>query len=228
MGGAVMRRLTMRSGAGRRSWSWPGLAAPLAAGGFALSLLVAGLVASCSDTRSQVDPGPEPGPNLCACEPGSGPVVDPVLFAFLSKARVAHHEADIAEEAKDRAAAIRALERLIQGPQPGSGAPAPEAQEVLADTRARLADLKSAEGDFDAASRDIEAGLRLATTPTHFRGHLIEIRGVLEERRSAALKAKGDLPGAEAAKQAALRSFEEAIEVQDEVILQALGDACAP
>jgi tetratricopeptide (TPR) repeat protein len=219
-----MRRLALFSRASRRSGS--SVTASLAAGGIGLGLLVAGLVASCADTRPQVDP--EPPANLCACEPGGGPVVDPVLFAFLSKARAAHHEADIAEEAKDRAAAIRALDRLVKGPQPGSGPLAPEAQEVLADTRARLADLKSAEGDFDAASRDIEAGLRLAATPTHFRGHLIEIRGVLEERRSAALKEKGDLPGAEAAKQAAVKSFEEAIEVQDEVILRALGDAGAP
>lgn len=220
----MMRRLTILSRAGRRSG--PGFAASLTAAGIGLGLLVAGLVVSCADTRSQVDP--DPSANLCACEPGGGPVVDPVLLAFLSKARAAHHEADITEEAKDRPAAIRALDRLVQGRQPGSGPLAPEVQEVLADTHARLADLRSAEGDFDAASRNIEAGLRLAATPTHFRGHLIEIRGVLEERRSAALKEKGDLPGAEAAKQAALKAFEEAIEVQDEVILRALGDAGAP
>ena len=99
---------------------------------------------------------------------------------------------------------------------------------MIADTRARLADLKSASGDFDAAGREIDEGLRLAAEPTHFRGHLVELRGLVEERRSAALKEKGDLKGAEAARQAAMKSFEQAIEIQDEVIARALGDAGAP
>lgn len=191
-----------------------------------LSALALGLLSSCAADRPEVTP--EPGANPCACVPGGRPVVDAALFAFLSKARAAHHEADLAEDDSDRGRATRALERLVQGPQPGGTAPSPEVQEVLADTRARLADLRSAGGDFEAARRDIEAGLLLAPTPTHFRGHLIEIRGVLEERRAAALKANGDRSGAEAAKQAALKSFEEAIEIQDEVIVRALSDAGAP
>lgn len=193
------------------------------------ALLLAGLAAGCAQERTGSDRyGPPPAPRslpsaagTCACEPGA-PVVDPALLAFLSKARAAHHEADLADGSDDRAAAIRALERLVAGPVPPS---APEVAEVLADTRARLADLRSASGDFDAATRDVEAGLLLATEPTHFRGHLLELRGVIAERRSMALKEKGDLAGAEAAKQAAMKAFEEAIAVQDDVITRALGDA---
>ena len=160
---------------------------------------------------------------LCPCEPGSAPVVDPKLMAFLSKARAAHHEADLAEQAGDTKRAIAVLQQLVGGPRP-PGPAAPEVIEVIADTFARLADLESAAGDFDAARKDVDRGLELATTPTHFRGHLFEIEGVIEERRAKALAAKGDAPGAEQAKQAAIKAFQQAIEIQDEVIAKALGD----
>jgi hypothetical protein len=164
----------------------------------------------------------------CPCD---GPVVDPTLLAFLSKARAAHHEADVAVASGDARAAMAALERLVRGPLPPShdGEAAPEVSEVLADTRARLADLRSAAGDFDQAKKDIDDGLRLATAPTHFRGHLVEMRGLVEERRAAALGARGDGPGAAEARRAAIAAFQEAIDIQDEVIQRALGgDGGAP
>jgi hypothetical protein len=164
---------------------------------------------------------------LCPC-PTDVPVVDATLLAFLSKARASHHEADLAEAGGDPHRAIAALDALVSGPRPGGAAPHPEVAEVIADTRARLADLRSAGGQFDAAEADVVDGLRLTPTPTHFRGHLIEVRGVVEQRRSTALKEQGDMVGAERAKQAAIRSFEESMEVNDEVITRALGDAAAP
>jgi tetratricopeptide (TPR) repeat protein len=164
-------------------------------------------------------------PGLCPCEPGSSPVVDPKLIAFLSKARSAHHEADLAEQLDDRRRAIKVLEQIVQGPRPPL---APEVVEVLADTYARIADLRSGLGDFDAARHDVDGGLELAVTPTHFRGHLFEMKGVIEERRAKALAEKGDAAGAEKAKQAAIQAFQQAIEIQDEVISKALGDAGSP
>jgi tetratricopeptide (TPR) repeat protein len=149
-------------------------------------------------------------------------VVDPTLLAFLSKARAAHHEADLAEEQGDRPRAIRALVRIVEGPRPGGDTPTPEVAEVVADTRARLADLRSAAGDFDRARADVDEGLRLAPAVTHFRGHLVEVRGLVEERRSRALKEKGDEAGATKARDEALKAFEEAIEIQDQVIAEAL------
>jgi tetratricopeptide (TPR) repeat protein len=150
------------------------------------------------------------------------PVVDPTLLAFLSKARAAHHEADLAEAGEDRPRAIRVLSQLVTGGRPGGAAPSPEVAEVIADTRARLADLRSASGAFDEANRDVEEGLGLAREPTHFRGRLFEVRGVVEERRSKALAEKGDAAGAAKARQEALSAFEKAIEIQDDVIARAL------
>jgi tetratricopeptide (TPR) repeat protein len=167
---------------------------------------------------------PRPRPAPCACEPGAE-VVDPTLLAFLSKARAVHHEADLAEDADDRRRAISILERLVGGDQPGGVRPAPEVAEVIADTRARLADLRSALGDFETAARDVDAGLVLAQASTHFRGRLFEVRGLIEERREKALKAKGDIAGAERARKAAIQAFEQAIAIQDEVISRALRDA---
>lgn len=166
-----------------------------------------------------------PGGAACAC--AGEVVVDPALLAFLSKARAAHHQADLAEDAKDTKRALAALGQITAGPLP-SGAPVPaEVAEVIADARARLADLQSSAGDTDAALREIEAGLGYAVTPTHFRGHLFEVKGIVLERRIAALKEKGDSKGAEQVKGEAIAAFNEAIEIQNKVIEGALQGAGA-
>lgn len=183
---------------------------------FAVLVLVAlgwggALLTSCAENAS------ERAREICANDHDR--VVDPVLVAYLSRARAAHHQADLAEAKGDHAAAVRALHELASARRPAT----PEADEVAADTRARLAELRSAAGDFEAALADIEAGLALAKTPTHFRGHLFEVRGVVWERRSAALAAAGDDRGAAEARERAIAEFARAIEVQDEVIERALG-----
>ncbi|MBL8744320.1 MAG: hypothetical protein JNK04_24605 [Myxococcales bacterium] len=145
--------------------------------------------------------------------------VDAALIAFLSKARAAHHQADLAEAKGDIKGAIGFLEALPNGTLPRQS---PEVVEVLADAYARLADLKSRDGRFDDAGREVDRGLALAKETTHFRGHLFEVRGVNEQRRMEALEKAGDTAGAEKAKQAALAAFEKAVEIQDAVIAKAL------
>lgn len=152
----------------------------------------------------------------CAC--AGATVVDPTLLAFLSKARAAHHRADLNQEDGDVDLAIASLRSLVAEPHPR----APEALEVVADTHARLADLESDLGHVDAALADVEAGLALAVRPTHFRGHLLEMKGVVLERRYRALDATGETAEAAKAKAAALDAFRSAIEVQDQVINEAL------
>lgn len=161
-----------------------------------------------------------------AAQPAS-PVVDPVLLAFLSKARSVHHKADVAEASGDPKEAIASLASLTDGPIPGGAQPLAEVSEVLADTYARLGDLRSASGEFDAALRDVDAGLSHAKGTTYFRGHLFEVRGLVEERRSKALAEKGDSPAAASARKAAIDAFDQAVRIQDEVISSALGDAGA-
>jgi tetratricopeptide (TPR) repeat protein len=178
-----------------------------------LALLFAGTLGvgslGCND-RDRADARPEPLPNGVVNEP---------LFAFLSKARAAHHEADLAEESGDRKRALAAMEKVTQGARP---AMTPEVEEVLADAQARAADLLSKDGEYDAALAQIDAGLALAKTPTHFRGHLFEMRGVVEERRSKALRKAGDEAGADAAKERAIEAFQKAIDIQEAVIERAL------
>jgi tetratricopeptide (TPR) repeat protein len=148
--------------------------------------------------------------------------VDPTLLAFLSKAGAAHHLADLAHEREDDPAAIAALEKVTEGSQPRAS---PETAEVLADTRARLADLRSLAGHYDGALSDVDEGLRLATSPTHFRGHLLEVRGLVLERRANALTKAGNSEGAARSKAAAIDAFAEAVRVQEEVIAESLTDA---
>ena len=148
--------------------------------------------------------------------------VDPPLLAFLSRARSAHHIADEHEEAKDYDKAVDVLRQLVKGPVPNQESPRPEVREVLADTRARLADLESQRGNFDAAAKDIEIGLELVEERTYFRGHLFEVRGLLEDRRAKALMDEGKGDEALKAKQRALSAFEASMEIQAEVINQAI------
>ncbi|MDI1475777.1 hypothetical protein [Polyangium sp. y55x31] len=182
----------------------------------AIALAVMGaLGASCARSdRAATQPA--------ANEPGAAPVVDSVLLAFLSKARAAHHKADLAEASGDVAGAIAALESLTNGARPGGATPLPEASEVLSDTYARLADLRSAKSEFDAALGDVDAGLLLAKETTYFRGHLFEVRGLVEERRA---KSMPEGEGRERARKAAMDAFDEAVRIQDQVISSALGDA---
>jgi tetratricopeptide (TPR) repeat protein len=149
------------------------------------------------------------------CGP-SARVVDPVLLAFLSQARSAHHLADQYEGKSDVTAALRPLEALTQGPRPPGDAP--EVSEVLADTRARMADLLSRAGRFDQAAEAIEQGLTDAKQPSYFRGHLFEVRGLVEERREKAYRATGRGPEADAAHERSLSAYEEAMKIQAEVI----------
>ena len=74
------------------------------------------------------------------------------------------------------------------------------------------------------ALREIDEGLLLASRPTHFRGHLFEVKGVVLERQMTALKEQGDLAGAERAKAAAIKAYDEAIDIQNKVIESALPD----
>lgn len=151
--------------------------------------------------------------------PPSERVVDPVLLAFLSQARSAHHVADQHEAGGDVAAALRALQTLVAAPRP-PGAP-PEVSEVLADTRARMADLLSRSGRFDQADAAISEGLTNAKEPTYFRGHLLEVKGLVEERRAKALAGAGRGLEAEKARDRSLSAYEEAMKIQAEVIQQA-------
>jgi tetratricopeptide (TPR) repeat protein len=150
----------------------------------------------------------------------TGTPVDPALLAFLSRARSAHHRADVPEQRGDLKGAIRELEKLVAGPTlPGNPA---ESREVLADTRARLADLRSRDGDYERAEADVAEGLRLVPETSYFRGHLFEVRGLSEERRSKALASAGDSAAADAAKTRALAAFQQAMETQAAVIERAV------
>lgn len=189
--------------------------------------LVLALVGACADMSR--DPGADATQSevpMCPCGSGDAPVVDTTLLAFLSAARSAHHKADLSEKSEDTKAAIAVLDQLVAGPRPDLDAP--EIAEVLADTHARLADLRSADGDFQSASEHVDEGLKLAERPTHFRGHLFEVRGLVEERRASALDADGKADEAKRARELAVESFEKAIDIQEQVITEALSEVPAP
>ncbi|MEZ4374597.1 MAG: hypothetical protein R3B07_27515 [Polyangiaceae bacterium] len=179
----------------------------------ALSGFVAGFAACKGESYDEAPP-------VCASAPDGQPV-SPALLAFLSRARSAHHSADQLEEESPKVA-IEKLQALVDGPVPGGNAPLAEASEVLADTYARLADLKSQDGSFENALKDIESGLGHAKQISYFRGHLFEVRGLVEERRAKQLEGNGDEAGAKAAKQRALEAFEQSMDIQEKVIEQNL------
>ncbi len=154
-------------------------------------------------------------------EQDAGSPVDPLLLAFLSRARSAHHAADNLETNGDLNGALTPLAGLVAGPLPHrNGAElAPEVREVLADTLARLADFHSRLGAFDQALADVKAGLENAGGTNYFQGHLLETQGLVEERRAKSLEASDPKAAAEA-RRLAIGLLESAMVVQSKVIEQ--------
>ena len=148
--------------------------------------------------------------------------VDMELMAYLSRARALHHEANLKEEMGDKKGAVDAMERLTS--QPFARAATPEVEEVLSDAFARRAELELGMGELDSASRSIAQGLTHAKEPTYFRGHLVEVSGLLDEARSHALADAGKPAEAKLAQERALAELETAIDIQNKVLSGLLGD----
>jgi tetratricopeptide (TPR) repeat protein len=163
-----------------------------------------------------------------ACPPEQADVrpVDQALLAWLSKARTLHHLADLAEEEGSIDQAIARLEELAGGTMPG-GRP-PEAAEVMADTYARIAELRTRRGDYERADQAVTSGLAYAPGATYFRGHLLEVRGLVYEKQSGDFEKAGRASEAKKAREKGLTASLEAVRIQDEVIRSTLGDAGGP
>lgn len=157
----------------------------------------------------------ESAPVQVCPEVDAGTVVDPALLAFLSRARAAHHLADLAEEKKDLDEALRVLTEFAKDKPPPDRA---EAEEVLADTYARVAELESQLGRFDAANANVERGLGFAKGTTYYLGHLFEIKGVVAERRAKKLRADGEAEAARLAERDAVKAFERSMQIQEKVL----------
>jgi tetratricopeptide (TPR) repeat protein len=153
----------------------------------------------------------------CDDLPAAEAPIDPSLMAFLSRARAAHHAADLQENELEKS--LAPLLALVDGPTPGSSPRAPaEVREVLADTHARIADLESQLERFDSAYRRLETALRYVPETSYFRGHLFETEGLVAQRHSALLTKRGLAVAATAAQARALSAFETAMEIQAAVI----------
>jgi len=168
---------------------------------------------------------------LFACsrrEASDEAVVDVELMAFLSQARALHHQASLKEEGGDVPGAIQSMQRLVQAPRPHDGKP-PEVHEVLADAYARLAELELKRGALGPAADAVGTGLVHAPDPTYFRGHLLEVQGLVEEARSHELASAGRPAEAIQAREKAIQLLEEVVHIQEQVIQRSLGkDGGAP
>jgi tetratricopeptide (TPR) repeat protein len=153
----------------------------------------------------------------------AAPAVDVELVAFLSEARALHHQANLKEDSNDLPGAIAAIQRLVTARRPHDGKPAPEIEEVLADAYARLAELQLRQGALDAAAASLREGLTHAPGPTYFRGHLVEIQGLVEEARAASLADAGQPEEAARARARAIELLEDVVRIQDQVIQRSLG-----
>ena len=154
----------------------------------------------------------------------AGTPLDIEVMAFLSEARALHHQANVQEDAGDLHGASETIDRLVRAQRPHPGEKIPEIEEVLADAFARLAELRVRSRDFDGGLGAIEEGLTHAPSPTYFRGHLLEVQGVVEEARAANLADAGKKDDSAKARARAIELLQEAVRVQEQVIGRALGD----
>ena len=150
------------------------------------------------------------------------PAVDTEIMAFLSEARALHHQANLAEESSDLPVAINAMDRLVAARRPHPERTTPEVEEVLADAYARLVELRLKKGDLDAAATAVKGGLEHVAEATYFRGHLVEVQGLVEEARAAQLADAGKPLEAKAAREHAVQLLEEVVKIQDQVIQRSL------
>lgn len=155
-------------------------------------------------------------------ESDNATVVDSELLAFLSLARAHHHEANLLESNGDVAGAIVALRKIVDAPKPHPGQRFPEVEEVLADTYARIAELDLESNDLTSAQHDVDTGLTHAAEPTYFRGHLLEVSGIIEEAHTAVLVDGGRIAEADKTRAHALALLREAVDVQEAVIARVL------
>lgn len=148
--------------------------------------------------------------------------IDVDIMAFLSEARAFHHQANVAEESNDPAVALQAMERLVAAKRPHPNRKVPEIEEVLADAFARIAELRLKRHELDLAQEAIRVGLTHAPESSYFRGHLVEIDGVIEEARAADFADAGRPEEAQRARTRAAKLLELVVEIQDRVIQHSL------
>jgi len=160
-------------------------------------------------------------------EDGGAPI-DTDVMAYLSEARALHHQANLSEDSRDVPSAIVPLERLVHAKKPHEGTTVPEVEEVLADTYARLAELRLRTGNLAGAESDAHAGLAHAPEPTYFRGHLLEIQGIIAETRAADFADAGRAAAAEQLRSRARELLNQAVKIQEEVLAHATDDAGSP
>jgi hypothetical protein len=181
-----------------------------------LCALALAAVLGCAKSRAPISVEPR--------EDGGTPI-DTDVMAYLSLARSLHHEANLSEDARDVPGAILPLEHLVRAPKPHEGTKVPEVEEVLADTYARMAELRLRTSDLTAAEADIREGLTHAPDPTYFRGHLLEVMGIIDEARASTLADAGQGALAEQARSKARELLKQAVAVQEEVLAHATADA---
>lgn len=153
---------------------------------------------------------------------GGAPPIDTEVMAFLSEARALHHEANLKEEAGDVPGAVAAMDRLVAARRPHPETKTPEVEEVLADAYARLAELELKRGGLPAAGKAIDSGLAHAPDATYFRGHLVEVQGLLMEATAAEYADAGKKEEAAKARDKAIELLEEVVKIQDQVIQKSL------
>lgn len=159
----------------------------------------------------------------CTHDDGETPV-DTEIMAFLSEARALHHQANLKEASGDIPGAVAAIERLVAAKRPHPGRKAPEIEEVLADAYARLAEMRLRGNELDPAALAVKNGLEHVAEATYFRGHLIEVQGLVEEARAAQLADAGKPEEASKARERAIVLLEEVVKIQEQVIQRSLGD----
>jgi hypothetical protein len=154
-----------------------------------------------------------------------GQPIDTDVMAYLSEARAFHHLANLKEDARDPKGALVELDLLVHTKKPHEGATVPEVEEVLADTYARMAELNLRLNELRAAQSDVREGLVHAPERTYFRGHLLEIEGLIEEARAGALLDAGQTSAAAEASAGAAELLRQAIVVQEAVLAHVAGDS---
>jgi len=128
---------------------------------------------------------------------------DPVLLAFLSRARSAHHSPS-SEAAGTWRRPCAICQQLTQSPSHPERA---RGRHGAGDTHARSADLMSRAGRFDQSDAELGAAWKTPSR-SYFRGHLFEVRGARRRTARKALRSKGRGQEADQARDRSLDAYD--------------------
>ncbi len=142
------------------------------------------------------------------------------LMASLGQAQNFHSKADVLIDNGELEQAAATLAMIFEIPFPKD---APEAEDVMADTRARLGKLDIELGKLDEGLALVDEGIATSTRPSFYLANLHTVRGqILQAKANAEAEAGGDPEAVKSARVEAIKALDQSIQINEALLNNAV------